>query len=129
MESKKNTNKMENAIRVLSLAETCHEYFDVLDYYTDTILSWYGIIDSWTGEEYRILRSILIEKAFEEEIEEICRIAEFENDPILASIPDRGVPSEKLLELEHKIWKKEMENKKKTVENPKDSQLSIEVRK
>ena len=66
--------------------------------------------------------------AFRKAREEIKRIVEEEDDWLLATIPDRELPSLKLLMLEHEIWKKEMVQKKKN-ENQNDSQIFCEVKK
>lgn len=129
MESKMYSKKLVNTIRQIEAAETIHEYFDVVDFGIDVVLSWYGNVEEWNEDECKVLKDCLLSKAYSDEIKEVSRIAEFENDPLIASIPDREAPSLKLLIIEHAIWKKEMANKKKTVENPKDSQLSVEVRK
>ena len=129
MESDKNTYKAFRVVRELENRGICHEYFDVLDYDVETILSWYGIIEKWNEEERKILKEYLLQMAYEDEIKEIVRLVEQEFDPVISSIPDRAAPCPRILELEHEVWKNEMEKKRQSVENQKDSQLLCEVKK
>jgi len=110
------------AIRELETSDTIHEYFDVLDYGVDVVLSWYGIIEEWSEGDSKLLKEHLLDKSYRDEVKEVRRIVEEENEMLLAIIPDREAPSLKLLMLEHEIWKKEMVKKR---ENPKDSQLTF----
>jgi hypothetical protein len=118
--------KVVRAVREIESKDIIHEYFDVMDYGVDVILSWYGITEEWNEQESKILKEYLLECAYRDEINEVRRIMEEENDWLLASIPDREASSLKLLMLEHDIWKKEMKMRN---ENPKDSQLICEVEK
>ena len=129
MESDKNTYKAFRVVRELETRGICHEYFDVLDYDVETILSWYGIIEKWNEEERKILKEYLLQMAYEDEIKEIVRLVEQEFDPVISSIPDRAAPSLRILELEHEVWKNEMAKKRQSVVNQKDSQLLCEVKK
>lgn len=129
MESDKNTYKVVRIVRELETRELCHEYFDVLDYDVETILSWYGIMEEWNEEERKILKEHLLQMAYEDEIQEIVRLVKQELDPIILSIPDRAAPSPRMLEFEHEVWKNEMAKKRQSVENQKDSQLLCEVKK
>lgn len=129
MESNKNTYKVVGVVGELETRELCHEYFDVLDYNVETILSWYGIIEEWNVEERKVLKEYLLQMAYEDEIKEIVRLVEQEFDPVISSIPDRAAPSLRILELEHEVWKNEMAKKRQSVENQKDSQLLCEVKK
>ena len=69
-----------------------------------------------TDEEKAILKEQLMEMAAREEIKEAERWAKLELDPLLASIPNRAAPSPRLLELQHKIYKAEMQARKKVEE-------------
>ncbi len=129
MESDKNTYKVFRVVRELENRGICHEYFDVLDYDVETILSWYGITEKWNEEDRKILKEYLLKMAYEDEIQEIVRLVDQEFDPLILSIPDRAVPSPRMLELEHKVWKNEMASKRQSVEIQKDSQLLCEVKK
>ncbi len=129
MESDKNTYKVVRVVRELETRGICHEYFDVLDYDVETVLSWYGIIEEWNEEERKILKEYLLQMAYQDEIKEIVRLVEQELDPIISSVPDRAAPSPRILELEHKVWKNEMAKKRQSVENQKDSHLLCEVKK
>lgn len=120
--------KVARVVRELEQQDIIHEYFDVMDYGVDIILSWYGIIEEWSDEESKILKEHLLSTAYRAEVNEIRRIVEEEDDWLLAIIPDRELPSLKLLMLEHEIWKKEMAQKKVN-ENQKDSQIFCEVKK
>jgi hypothetical protein len=120
--------KVAGVIRKLEQQDLIHEYFDVLDYGVDVVLSWYGIIEEWSDEDRKILKEHLLDTAYRDEVREIRRIVEEEDDWLLATIPDRELPSLKTLMIEHEIWKKEMTNKKKN-ENQKDSQIFCEVKK
>ena len=126
MKTNRNTYKVVRAIRELESKEICHEYFDVFDYGVDVVLSWYGIMEEWQDEESKMLEEYLLDKAYQEELREVVRITQQNFDPIIDALPDREAPSQKLLVLEHRIWKMEMAKKK---ENPKDSQLFCEVKK
>ncbi len=114
--------KVVRAIRELETKDVIHEYFDVLDYGVDVVLSWYDIIEEWEEDDRKLLKEHLLEKAYRDEVKEVRRIVKEENEMLLAIIPDREAPSLKLLMLEHEIWKKEMAKKR---ENPKDSQLTF----
>ena len=114
--------KVVRAIRELENKDVCHEYFDVLDYGVDVVLSWYGIIEEWSKEDSKILKEHLLDKSYRDEVKEVKRIVEEEEERLLAIIPDSELPSLKLLILEHRKWKLEMAKKR---ENQKDSQLTF----
>lgn len=120
------TYKLVIAIRELEIKDIIHEYFDVLDYGVDVVLSWYGIIEEWTDEDSKILKEHLLDKSYRDEVKEVRRVVAEEEERLLATVPDSELPSLKLLILEHRKWKLEMSKKK---ENPKDSQLLCEVQK
>lgn len=109
--------KVVRAIRELENKDVCHEYFDVLDYGVEVVLTWYSISADWTGDEIDIIKEFLLNMAYQDEMREVIRITEEESDPLLALIPDRPAPSLKLLQLEHEIWKKEM----RSLPNSKDN--------
>lgn len=120
------TYKLVIAIRELEIKDIIHEYFDVLDYGVDVVLSWYGIIEEWSEEDSKILKEHLLDKSYRDEVKEVRRVVAEEEERLLATVPDSELPSLKLLILEHRKWKLEMSKKK---ENPKDSQLLCEVQK
>lgn len=109
--------KVARAIRGLEDKDVCHEYFDVFDYGVEAVLSWYGISTDWTVDEIDIVKEFLLNMAYKDEMREVIRITEEESDPLLALIPDKPIPSLKLLVLEHEIWKKEMRSLANSKEN------------
>ena len=84
MESKMYSKKLVNTIRLIEAAETIHEYFDVMDFGIDVVLSWYGIVEEWNEDECKVLKDCLLSKAYSDDTKAVSRIAEFENDPLLA---------------------------------------------
>lgn len=108
------TYKLVIAIRELEIKDIIHEYFDVLDYGVDVVLSWYGIIEEWTDEDSKILKEHLLDKSYRDEVKEVRRVVAEEEERLLATVPDSELPSLKLLILEHRKWKLEMAKKRES---------------
>ncbi|MBL1214702.1 MAG: hypothetical protein HND52_15200 [Ignavibacteriae bacterium] len=107
--------KVVRAIKELERNEVIHEYYDVLDYGVDLVLSWYGILGDWNDEEYKVLNEYLLKMAYNDELNEVVRITDEHFDPVLDSIPIKPTPSLKLLQLEHAIWKREMSKRREKI--------------
>jgi len=108
MKGKKDAYRITLMIRELENKGICYDYYDVLYEGVEMVLGWYGICESLTDEEQKLLEEYLLKLAFEDELQEIVYLTEKLSDPILSSIPDKPAPSLRLLQLEHKLWKIEM---------------------
>ena len=97
--------KVALAVRQVENSELLHECCDLEDEGVETVLAQYDVCESWSPAEREILKSRLWDLAFEKEIREAERWAQDYSDPILSMIPNRPMPSPRLLELEHNAWK------------------------
>lgn len=89
--------------------EIWHESIDVQEQPVEDILSQYDIIEEFTADEKEYLKSYLLRRAELMEFAEAARWASESEEPLLALIPNRRVPSQRLLELQHKAIMAEME--------------------
>jgi len=105
--------KIAMAFRQLENSEIFHESYDIEEEGVESILTQYGIFYRWTDDEIEILKEHLLEMAAREEIREAVRWAEREADPLINIIPDRPLPSPRLLYLQHKVWKESMKDNSK----------------
>jgi len=115
MKGKKDAYRVARMIRELENKEICHDYYDVFYEGVEIVLRWYGICESLTDEEQKLLEEYLLKIAFEDELCEIVHLTEELSDPILSSIPDRPAPSLRLLKLQHKLRKNEMLKKRTSI--------------
>ncbi len=115
MEGNKDVYRVARVVRELENKDICHDYYDVLYEGFEVVLGWYGICENWTDEEQKLLEEYLTKIAYNDEVREIVHLTEELSDPILSRIPDRPVPTLKLLMLEYKAWKGEMSKKRITV--------------
>jgi len=97
--------KLALAIRQLEKSVVLHDCLDIEHESVESILSEYGILDSWSDDELEILKSHLYDMAFEAEAREAERWAGLETDESIIAIPLRSAPSPRLLALQHKVWK------------------------
>lgn len=96
------------AVRQLENSEVVHDSCDIECENIYSILSDYGILEAWSNDELEILKSHLYDMAFEAEAREAERWAKIETSEALLSVPLRSAPSQRLLSLQHKLWKVEM---------------------
>jgi hypothetical protein len=97
--------------------EIWHESIDVQEQPIGDILVQYGIVDELTAEEEKYLRSYLLRRAEQAEFAEAARWVDESEEPLLALIP-RPAPSQRLLELQHKMIMAELEIEKAEEEDP-----------
>ena len=97
--------KVALAVRQVENSELLHECCDLENEGVEMVLAKYGVCESLSPAEREILKSRLWELAFEKEVREAERWARDYSDPFLSMIPNRPMPSPRLLELEHNVWK------------------------
>jgi hypothetical protein len=98
--------------------EIWHESIDVQEQPIGDILVQYGIVDQLTAEEKKYLRSYLLRRAEQVEFAEAARWVDESEEPLLALIPDRLVPGQRLLDLQYKMIMAELKIEKAEEEDP-----------
>ena len=111
-ESKLDGYKIALAVRQLEITGITHECYDIKEEGIENILIQYGIFYKWNNEEKEMMKNILMEMAAKEEIKEAIRWAQMEHDPIILRVPNKPIPSPRVLELQQNIFKAEMKKKR-----------------
>ncbi len=104
--------RVARVIRELEGSSGSHDYYDVVYDGVMDVLGRYGIFVELCEEEQKLLEDYLLDSALDDEVREIVHIVEECSDPVMDSIPERALPSLRLLQLEHKVWKGEMRKKR-----------------